>query len=107
MFARHSSQSESLQQMSWQIAPLWVGDLDAALREPFGDPRGEREAAELLQRMLAVGLSKFEPDPLHTLDRTSPSVPLRERTPAQRGDIRGSRTARARERRVPPRRAEE
>ena len=47
----------------------WVGDLDAALREPLGDPRGEREAAELLQWMLAAGLSKFEPDLLDALDR--------------------------------------
>ena len=28
-----------------------------------------RVAAELLQRMLAVGLSKFEPNPLDALDR--------------------------------------
>ena len=34
------------------------------LGEPFGDPRAARESAELLQRLLASGLSRFDPDPL-------------------------------------------
>jgi hypothetical protein len=33
----------------------------AALRLPFGDQRGTREAAELLQKMLKLGLSRYEP----------------------------------------------
>jgi hypothetical protein len=49
--------------------PCWITDLATAMREPFGDPRGEREAAELLQKMLAAGLSRFEPDPLAAFDR--------------------------------------
>ena len=52
-----------------------VRDLDAALREPFGGKRGDREAAELLQRMLDAGLSKYEPDPLAALDQAMRSAP--------------------------------
>jgi len=48
--------------MPWQSPPCYA-DL-GALREPFGDPRAARESAELLQRLLRLGLSRFEPDPL-------------------------------------------
>jgi hypothetical protein len=34
------------------------------LRQPYGDPRGAREAVEILQKLLALGLSKYEPNPL-------------------------------------------
>jgi hypothetical protein len=54
---------------------MWIRDLDAALREPFGGKRGDREAAELLQRMLDAGLSKYEPDPLAALDQAMRSAP--------------------------------
>ena len=60
---------------AWQTPPMWVRDLDAALREPFGGKRGDREAAELLQRMLDAGLSKYEPDPLAALDQAMRSAP--------------------------------
>jgi hypothetical protein len=33
----------------------------------FGDPRGAREAGEILQKMLALGLSRFEPNPLQAI----------------------------------------
>ena len=33
------------------------------LEKPFDDPRGERAAAEILKRLLALHLSRFEPDP--------------------------------------------
>lgn len=70
-FASFSCQSDSLRLQPWQTAPLWVGDLAAALRKPFGDQRGDREAAEILQKLLANGLSRFEPDPLAALERAS------------------------------------
>jgi hypothetical protein len=43
---------------------LNANDPDGALRQPYGDARGAREAAEILKKLLALGLSKFEPDPL-------------------------------------------
>jgi hypothetical protein len=41
---------------------------DRSLREPFTDARGSREAGEVLQRLLKLGLSKFEPDPMAAID---------------------------------------
>jgi len=51
----------------------------SALREPFNDLRGAREAAELLQRLLRAGLSKYEPDPVAALER----VEAEKRQPAK------------------------
>jgi hypothetical protein len=34
------------------------------LAKPFDDPRGERESAEILKKLLALGLGRFEPNPL-------------------------------------------
>ena len=51
--------------MPWQSAPLWYGNhLETILREPYGDSSGRREAGEILKKLFALGLSKFEPDPL-------------------------------------------
>jgi hypothetical protein len=44
-----------------------INQLDSALREPFGDTRGAREAAEVLKKLLALGLSKYEPYPLQAI----------------------------------------
>jgi hypothetical protein len=74
-FCASHCQSRSLNLQAWQTPPMWVRDLDAALREPFGGKRGDREAAELLQRMLDAGLSKYEPDPLAALDQAMRSAP--------------------------------
>jgi hypothetical protein len=70
-FAASSCQSRSLHLSPWQTPPIWVGSLTAALRLPYGDQRGDREAAELLKKMLAAGLSRYEPDPLAALDRNN------------------------------------
>jgi hypothetical protein len=43
-----------------------------------------------IPRLLAVGLSKFEPNRLNVLTVSKPSAPLLKGTPAQRGDIRGA-----------------
>jgi hypothetical protein len=39
------------------------------LHEPYGDLRAASEAAELLQRLLGVGLSRYEADPFAALER--------------------------------------
>ena len=60
----HDCQTDALGLMPWQLTPIYYANhLDAVLREPFGDPSGRREAGEVLQRLLRLGLSKFEPDP--------------------------------------------
>jgi hypothetical protein len=51
----------------WQlppVSPTIANHLDNALLVRYGDPSGAREAAEIIKKLLALGLSKFEPDPL-------------------------------------------
>jgi hypothetical protein len=58
-------QDANLRLMPWQLPPAsrTIADhLDDALREP-GGPSGRREAAELLKKLLELGLSRYEPDP--------------------------------------------
>ncbi|MGY4293092.1 hypothetical protein ACVWXN_001187 [Bradyrhizobium sp. i1.4.4] len=67
-FCAAHCQSEALDLMPWQSAPLWFANhLDSVLREPFGDPSGRREAGEVLQRLLRNGFSKFELNPVAAL----------------------------------------
>jgi hypothetical protein len=63
-YAAFSCQVDHLHPQPWQRTPCHVGDLEEALREPLGQRSGRREAAELLQKMLLLGLSRFEPDPM-------------------------------------------
>jgi hypothetical protein len=56
----------SLHLQPWQLPPCDT-NLDSALREPFGDASGRREAGEVLKRLLALGLSRYEPDPMRAI----------------------------------------
>ena len=58
-------QLEALQLAPWQTPPTYA-DPDA-LHAPHSN--GEREAAELLARLMRAGLSKYEPDPVAALMR--------------------------------------
>jgi hypothetical protein len=63
-FAVYACQDENLKLRSWQMAPCQLhGDVDACLAATGHDYRGRRQAALLLKRLLAAGLSKYEPDP--------------------------------------------
>jgi hypothetical protein len=55
-------QAKSLGLTPHQPRPYAI-NLAAALREPFGAEHGRREGADILQRLLANGLSRYEPDP--------------------------------------------
>ena len=50
----------------WQMPPCRI-NLNSALRQPYGDARGAREGGEILKKMLPLGLSRYEPNPLHAL----------------------------------------
>jgi hypothetical protein len=54
-FASYCVQGRMLGLMPWQDPPMYarLADLD----KPFDDPRGARESAELLRRLLDAGLS--------------------------------------------------
>jgi hypothetical protein len=67
VFACSCAQSQSLGLQPWQGPPFRANLRD--LDKPFDDPRGERQAAELLQRLLRAGLSRFEPNPEQALER--------------------------------------
>jgi hypothetical protein len=67
-FAAYACQDDALRLKSWQPAPCWMGD-----DRPIDDfPAAGRVAAwELRRRLIACGLSQFEPDPigaLHTIE---------------------------------------
>jgi hypothetical protein len=61
-FAGYSSQIQSLGLQPWQNPPMYARFPD--LEKTFDDPRGERAAAEILKKLLALDLSMYEPDPL-------------------------------------------
>jgi hypothetical protein len=68
-FASYSVQRDALRLKPWQFAPCEVdiGDIDA----PGYEHRGAAPAAELLQQLLAAGLSRWEPDPVTALDEVA------------------------------------
>ena len=74
-FAASCAQSRSLGLMPWQGVPFRA-DL-RHLDRPFDDPRGERQAAELLQRLLKLGLSRFEPDPIGAIAEAEQRKPVK------------------------------
>ena len=57
-FAAYSTQMDSLKLKPWQLPPCEV--------EP--DDRQHRQAAKLLREMLALGVSKYHPDPLAAIE---------------------------------------
>jgi hypothetical protein len=61
IFAAYDQQMENLHLKPWQVPPAHVND-------PAHPEAGEGEAAALLRRMIAAGVSKWDPDPLNALD---------------------------------------
>ena len=74
MFAAYCCQCRALQLKPWQPAPMH--SRKSYLEEPFGDVFGCREAAELLQRMLALGISRYHPDPLKAIEDATAEQPV-------------------------------
>jgi hypothetical protein len=62
IFCAGCAQAASLRLDPWQTLPMRASLRD--LDKPGDDPRGERCAAELLQKLLNNNLSRFEPSPL-------------------------------------------
>ena len=65
-FAAYCVQSKNLHLQVHEFPPCWVNadDPDSA-----DDHCGQASARELLRKMLAAGVSKFDPDPLKALAR--------------------------------------
>ena len=54
--------------------PIWIDDIEAALREPRDDQRGNYGAARLLLRMQALGISKYHPTPVEAIERAEAAL---------------------------------
>ena len=68
-FASYACQDAALKLRPWEAPPCWLrtDDPDTILCDPGPDPHNQRRAAELLDRLLSHGLSRFEPDVLAAL----------------------------------------
>lgn len=63
-------QHDSLHLPPWAMPPLSyyrANNPEAAKLKSYGDPSGAREAVEILNRMLALHLSMYEPSPLDAI----------------------------------------
>src|SRR5215813_10011015 len=59
-FAAYNCQTNALHLQPWEHPPIWVDDPDDYPESP--------EAADLLRRMLAAGVSRYHPDPLAAIE---------------------------------------
>jgi hypothetical protein len=75
-FAAFAVQMDTLGLPPWATPPCQASL--AHLDKPRNDPRGERLSAELLKRMMGVGLSRYEPFPLLALGRLG-ALPMNEK----------------------------
>ena len=66
-FCAMHCQMVSLGCKPWQLPPVLISDVKAALREPPDDPHQAHGAALLLKQMLDAGVSRYDPDPLNAL----------------------------------------
>ena len=68
-FASAHCQTRALDLRPWMWPPVFVTDIKACLREPPDAPNQIYNAARLLKRMLAAGVSRYDPDPISALER--------------------------------------
>jgi uncharacterized protein YoaH (UPF0181 family) len=67
----------SLQLRPWDWSPCWLetdADIAAALKLPANDHTQQRRAAKIVQRLLALGLSRYEPNPLEAIEGAEAKV---------------------------------
>jgi hypothetical protein len=65
-FCAYCCQDTELKLKPWEIVPCWIDDIDQHVALP--DLGQRRRAIRLLRKLLALGLSKFEPTPLAALE---------------------------------------
>jgi hypothetical protein len=66
-FCAYHQQARNLRIRPWEYTPCWIGphEIDATIAR--GQDWQKYGAARLLKRMLACGLSEFDPTPLESL----------------------------------------
>jgi len=67
--AAYHCQDARLHLRPWQPPPCWIRNLAGDLAAGNDGVGGRYAAAKLVQRLLAAGLSRFEPDPEAALKR--------------------------------------
>jgi hypothetical protein len=75
--ATYHLQDRALKLKPWQTPPCWLRSdaaVQVALLTPLPDLKGRRFAAELVQQLIAAGLSRYEPDPLRALAAVKKAV---------------------------------
>lgn len=69
LFCCYHRQMQALRLKPWQPPPVWIDDVDAELKIPEMSPQeGRHDAARLLRRMIAHGVSQFCPDPIAAIE---------------------------------------
>jgi hypothetical protein len=63
-----AAQERALRLKPWQIAPLSIHNIEASLEAPEDEHRGHRRAAQLLAKMLALGVSRYTPNPIAAIE---------------------------------------
>jgi hypothetical protein len=61
-------QYSALNLLPWQSPPCWVDDPDQDLSTPQHPTEGRHEAALLTKKMLALGISRYHPDPVGAIE---------------------------------------
>jgi hypothetical protein len=85
-FCSYHRQCKNLNPKPWELVPSWLEtdrDVEAALAQPE-DHTARRAAALLTQRLLAAGLSRYEPSPLAALEQVEAE---RARSSAKEGTV--------------------
>jgi hypothetical protein len=68
-FAAYGCQMRALRLPPWQWPPCWINEAEIdAIIAGGDDPHGRHIAAKLLKRMLEVGVSKYDPDPMRAIE---------------------------------------
>jgi hypothetical protein len=74
-FAAYGCQMRSLRLAPWQYPPCLINAADIDQLLAGGDDlHGKRTAAQLLRRMLDLGISQYHPDPMAALDAAKRSA---------------------------------
>jgi hypothetical protein len=68
-FAAYGCQMRALRLPPWAYPPCWINEAEIdAIIARGDDPHGRFVAAKLLKRMLEVGVSKYDPDPMRAIE---------------------------------------
>jgi hypothetical protein len=78
-YAAFHCQCEELGLSPWQVAPCDVRDIarDLVRTDDRAERTGLRAAAQLLRRMFAAGLSRYEPRPLQAMEKAEKRQPAK------------------------------